>query len=219
MKTTATLAALLLAAAASAQLPPSDGTDGTYVCSDGTLGQLDFDSAAGLVKATRQGEDFTLFRQVGHTPARYVMGSDTIVVEPDHITLKRGQAERLRCDRRPDQPATGFVWGTLAKLDRMALPAGTRATVLLVDVSRMDAAAVEIAGTRLVTSGNQVPLNWLIAYDPARAGTGPSRAVQARIVAADGTLLYISDTHTPVLATETPQPPVDMMLVKVGAGR
>mgnify|MGYP002652669823 CR=1 FL=1 len=67
--------------------------------------------------------------------------------------------------------------------------------MLLVDVARADAPSVEIASTSLVTAGNQVPLNFRIAYDPDRVSP---RAQTYRLQARPGERkLYILREQAP----------------------
>jgi len=212
---------LLAAMPLMAQAPVALGSElkaVSYVCADGQRVELRHDKPAGVMLGTRGGENFTLLEQVGKTPPTFVTGSRSVVVDKDGLTLKLGSMARQTCGLLPDAPVAGKIWGTVSKLDRMALPAGTRAKVLLVDAARQDVAAVEIASTVLTTTGNQVPLSFLIRYPVERVTPrGMTYRLQARIESADGQLLYITDTAVMVLETDAPQPPVDLMLVKVSA--
>ena len=209
----------------SAQISPAAaGTEpalwtATYVCGDGQRVDLKHDRAAGLMLATRSGESFTLQEEVGKNPPQFVMGSDVVVVETGGIRMVRGKAARQACIVLPDTPVSGTIWGTLAKLDRMALPPGSRAKILLVNAARADAPAVEIASTTLVTAGNQVPLHFLLSYPPAAVSPrGMTYRLQARIEAPDGQLMFLSDTATFVLEGAAPQPPVELLLVRTAGG-
>lgn len=188
-----------------------------YVCPDGHLITLDHDRTAGILRGVRGGEVFTLQEQVGRTPPRFVTGSDSVDLDREVANLRRGQSERQACNRVPAEPVEGKVWGTITKPDRMALPTGTRAKVLLVDTARADAPAVELGSMALVTTGNQVPLHFLISYDPARTA-GPARPVlQARITSAEGQLLYITDSVNPIPNGAPPPSPIELRLVRTGA--
>lgn len=217
------MASGLLAACSTsqAQVPAAAGSElktVSYACEDGHRVDLRHDRPAGVMLATRGGESFTLLEQVGKTPPTFVTGSNTVVVETDGLTLMRGTMARQTCGRLPEAPVAGKIWGTVSKLDRMALPAGTRAKVLLVDAARQDVAAVEIASTVLTTTGNQVPLTFLIGYPPERVTPrAMTYRLQARIESPEGQLMYITDTAVMVLESAALQPPVDLMLVKVGA--
>ena len=188
-----------------------------FICSDGQLVTLEHDKAAGILRGVRAGEVFTLQEQVGYTPTRFVTGSDSVSIDGDVAKLRRGRAiGEQTCNRVPAERVAGTVWGTLSKLDRMALPAGTRAKVLLVDGARMDAPAVELGSTLIETSGNQVPLHFLVRYDPARTASPARLLLQARIETAKGELMYITDTAN-TIPNEGPAPsPIELMLVRTG---
>lgn len=240
MKLTAFTTLLLLATAACAQTPPAEPAPAPvtapppaaivgqqpvlplrsakeFVCGDGQLVTLEHDKAAGILRGVRSGEVFTLQEQVGYTPARFVTGSDSVIMDGDVAKLRRGQAiAEQTCNRVPAELAAGTVWGTITKLDRMALPAGTRAKVLLVDGARMDAPAIELGSMLIETSGNQVPLHFLVSYDPARTAAPARPLLQARIETAKGELMYITDTAN-TIPNEGPAPsPIALTLVRTG---
>lgn len=187
-----------------------------YICGDGQLVVLERDDAAGLIRGVRGGETFTLFEQVGYKPPRFVDGSDSVDLDGDIAKLRRGRAARQTCHRLPSGPAAGVVWGTLTKPDRMALPPGTRAKVLVVDGARMDAPAIELGSMTITTTGNQVPLNFLVRFDAARAAAPAKPMLQARIETARGQLLYITDTVAALPNDGGPQSPVALQLVRTG---
>lgn len=196
-------------------------TPKTFICSDGEKGTIDHDQTAGILRIVRGGEVLALQEQVGTKPQRFVTGSDAVDLDGNKATILRGfgrKAEVLAtCQRIPDAPTSGVIWGTITKLDRMALAAGTKAKVMLVDAARADAPSVELAATQIVTRGNQVPLNFLLNYpDSVNPRTNTYR-LQARIEGPDGKLMYITDTATFVLDTPAPQAPVDLTLVRTGS--
>ena len=104
------------------------------------------------------------------------------------------------------------VTGTLTKRDRRALPPTTVAEIRLLDVSKADAPAEELAFQRIESPG-QVPIAFELRYDPAAIDARFSYAVQAKLLV-DGELLYITDTHYPVL-TRGAGNEVELMLVPV----
>ena len=188
----------------------------TLICANGDRATIDHDRAAGIMRAVFGGEVLALQEQVGANPPRFVTGSDTLVLDGKTASLIRGHEKRLTCQTVPEAPVSGTIWGTLTKLDRMALPAGTRAKVMLVDAARADAPSVEIASTVMTTTGNQVPLNFILAYEPERIGVQARPMLQARFETLAGELLYITDTANPVLEDGQPQPPVELQLVRTG---
>lgn len=187
-----------------------------FICGDGQLVVFERDDAAGLIRGIRAGETFTLFRQLGYEPPRYVSGSDSVDLGEETAQLRRGKRARQSCQRLPGQPTPGTVWGTLTKLDRMALPAGTRAKVLVVDGARMDAPAVELGSTLLETTGNQVPLHFLVKFDAARTAGPAKPMLQARIETAKGQLMYITDTVNALPNEVAPASPIELRLTRTG---
>jgi putative lipoprotein len=227
LKTFAALTILALAAAAQAQestqqapvLPMADTQ--AFICSDGQFVSMSRDETAGVLRVIRGGETLVLQEQVGRKPARFVRDSSGVDLDGNKATIIRGFGNNARpiatCNRVPDAPAAGMIWGTLVKLDRMALPAGTRAKVLLVDAARADAPAVELGSTLITTVGNQVPLSFFLTYDPARTAAPASPMLQARIEDADGRLMYITDTANPIPTTGPAPSPIELKLIRTGA--
>lgn len=187
-----------------------------FVCGDGQLVVLERDEAAGLIRGIRAGETFTLFEQVGYKPPRFVSGSDSVDLDGDVAKLRRGKSARQTCRRIPTEPTPGVVWGTLTKLDRMALPAGTKAKVLVVDGARMDAPAVELGSAIFTTTGNQVPLNFLVTFDAVRTAAPAKPMLQARIESAKGQLMYITDTVNALPNETAPASPIELRLIRTG---
>ena len=195
-----------------------DRPDQTFICPSGALLEVRLDAPAGIALVSHMGESIPFQQQVGEAPPSFVAGERTLTLEPAQALMRLGRARPVACQLRPDQPVRGTLWGTISKMDRMALPPGARARVLIVDVSRAGAPAIEIARTEIATEGNQIPLHFLIRYDEARILPGMSYSLSARIEDARGRLMYITDTFNPLFETPgEPQPPVDLMLVRVTA--
>lgn len=194
---------------------PADAPTRSFICSDGTAADLFEQEAAGVLRVTRLGESFALFQTVGSNPPQYVAREGTILMTSDMVLVFRPRHQPVRCAHQPDAPIMGTLWGTITKQDAADLPTGTRAKVMLVDVARADAPALELASTEITTAGNQMPLKFLIRYEPLRiSGNGAGRyAMQVRVTGPGDRLLYISDTHIPVFAEGPVQPPVDINVV------
>lgn len=94
------------------------------------------------------------------------------------------------------------IQGTATYRERMALPPSAVFEATLEDVSRADAAAETIGGTRLTSPGNP-PIKFTITYDPARILADHRYAVRARILVNDQ-VLFSSDTATPVITRGNP---------------
>lgn len=111
----------------------------------------------------------------------------------------------------PSMPEPSMkVTGTLMKRDRMALPPTVVAEVRLLDVSKADAPAEELALQRIENPG-QVPIAFELEYDPEAIDARLSYAVQAKLLLGEQ-LLYVTDTHYPVL-TRGAGNEVELMLV------
>lgn len=95
--------------------------------------------------------------------------------------------------------------GEVYYLQRMALPPAATLSVILQDVSLMDAPAVTLANQAGPVKGN-VPLPFHLTYDPTQIKAGHRYAVSARIEL-DGKLLFINTEHHGVnLDGSDPQP-------------
>jgi len=101
------------------------------------------------------------------------------------------------------------VSGSIAYLQRVALPPDSEVIVQLRDVSRMDAKADILAEQRFTTR-SQVPLPFELWVDPAKVDPRMRYAVAARIERG-GKLMFINDKLYPVL-TQGHGNKVEMML-------
>lgn len=192
-----------------------------YICPDGQRIELDHDVPAGVMRVARGGEAWVLQEQVrkGNAAPSFVTDEDTLTLYQGEmrVEMKRGSTARMTCQQVPAEPSAGVLWGTLSKMDRMALVPGSRAKVLLVDAARADAPHIEIASTSIVTSGNQVPLHWLIRYDTGKVAPRPlTYRLMARIETPAGQLTHITDTAFLVLESDETVPPVELDVVRAG---
>ena len=94
-------------------------------------------------------------------------------------------------------PASASITGTASYRERMMLPPGATLEVILEDVSRADAPAVEIARTE-VQSAKAPPYSFTLAYNPSTINASHRYNVRARIMA-DGKLMFQSDAGYAVL--------------------
>ena len=92
---------------------------------------------------------------------------------------------------------TAQVTGTLMYRERIALPPGAIAEAWLLDTSRADVPAVEIAYQK-IEDPRSPPIPFVLDYDPQEIREGMQYGVRATI-SVDGELLFTSDTHYPVL--------------------
>lgn len=104
--------------------------------------------------------------------------------------------------------------GSVTYLQRIALPPEAVLEVVLEDVSRADAAAVEIASLRIEAPGAP-PYAFSLDYDPAAIDPRHLYSLRARITH-DGALLMTTDTAYPVL-TQAAGNEAEMVLRMVDA--
>jgi putative lipoprotein len=107
------------------------------------------------------------------------------------------------------------VTGSVTYHERIALPPTALVKVRLVDVSRADAPSELLAEQVIAAAGRQVPIPFALAYDAATIDPAHTYAVQVRIEDA-GRLLFISDTHHPVITRDHPRH-VDIVARRVAA--
>ncbi|MGD9018541.1 MAG: YbaY family lipoprotein [Desulfobacterales bacterium] len=94
------------------------------------------------------------------------------------------------------------VTGTVFYLQRMALPPDAEIHVMLVDISRQDAAATVIS-RQVIAQPGQVPVPFELPYDPEIIDPRFTYGIQARIEA-EGRLRFISTRVFPVITRGHP---------------
>ena len=115
----------------------------------------------------------------------------------------------------PAPGLSGTVTGTVTYRERIALPPDAVVEVVLLDVSRMDVAATILA-QQVIGPKQQVPIPFVLDYDPTAIDTRMSYAVRATIKRGDK-LLFVTDRNYPVL-TRGHSESVDLVLVRSGGG-
>jgi putative lipoprotein len=106
------------------------------------------------------------------------------------------------------------IRGTVTYRERMALPEGARLAVDLLDVSKADVAAERVTGATYAVT-HQVPIGFLLPYDPATIDARHRYALSARILVGEE-LTFRSEGTTPVL-TQGAGERVDMLLHRAAA--
>lgn len=104
------------------------------------------------------------------------------------------------------------IRGTVTYRERIALPPGAVLEVVLEDIARADAPAPRIAEARIPLD-RQVPIPFLLAFDPARLDPRGRYALRATI-SVDGRAWFRPDTVHPVRPGQAE--PVTLMLVRDG---
>lgn len=108
-----------------------------------------------------------------------------------------------------DQPLSasrataGSVTGTIAYLQRTALPPNAIILVQLQEVSRADAPARTIAQEKITLGDRQIPVPFELKFEPTKIDAKHSYVVSARIVV-DDKLRFLSDKAYPVLTRDNP---------------
>ncbi len=110
-------------------------------------------------------------------------------------------------------PQTAMVSGSVTYRERIALSPEAVVEVSLQDVSRADAAAVELS-SMVIPNPGQVPIPFELEYDPAAIDERMTYSIRARIIDR-GHLVFTTDTNVPVL-TRGAGNEVKLVLVRVG---
>ncbi|WP_082601866.1 YbaY family lipoprotein [Phenylobacterium sp. Root700] len=116
------------------------------------------------------------------------------------------------CASMQPPAGTAEVTGSVIYRERIMLAPPGVVTVTLADTSPMDAPAKVIA-TQVISDVRAPPINFKLAYDPAKIIPNHTYSVSARIEV-DGKLRFITDTHTPVITRGAPTH-VEMIAVGV----
>lgn len=131
-------------------------------------------------------------------------GWQNTIDDPSALEPKPGAwligALRMACE---DSPAAATVTGTVTYRPRIALPPDATVVVTLEDVSRADAPSTVIAGKSIPTAGQQVPIPFSLAYDPAEIVPQNRYIVRAKIFYNDS-LRWTSTTAYPVITQGSP---------------
>lgn len=137
------------------------------------------------------------------------------------LAMRRRQGSRMNATRRAALAAAlaapaaalaqdGTIAGTATYRERIALPPGAVLEVELRDISRADAPAPLVAGTRIETTG-QVPIPFTLRFDPARIDPRGRYSVSARL-SVGGQVRFRSESIHPVL-TQGAGTSVEVLLV------
>lgn len=110
-------------------------------------------------------------------------------------------------------PPVAMLEGTVTYRERMLVPPTSTVTVQLLDVSRMDVLATEIASMTMTAEGAP-PYAFSLPYDPRDIAEGMTYTVSARIEN-EGRLLFVTDTHTP--PDFTSDEPMEIVLKRIGS--
>ena len=107
------------------------------------------------------------------------------------------------------------VTGTITYLQRIALPPGTmKVLVQLADISKQDVASV-VLGQQTITLEQQVPIPFVVTYNPKDIISTHRYTIQARITAQDGLLWFTTTSVYQVITNGYPHSNVEIILQMV----
>lgn len=109
-------------------------------------------------------------------------------------------------------PPANWVSGHVTYRERVALPSDAELHVALIDVSRPDSAAAPVADTLIRPDGRQVPLPFVVRFDPKRIDRRHDYAIRATITAA-GRLAFTTPDVVKVVTRDHPNM-VDLVLTR-----
>ena len=122
------------------------------------------------------------------------------------------------CSGQPGSSLSGALAGNVTYRERILLDPGAVIEVQLLDVSKADAPAIEIASQTIEAAGRQVPIPYELAYDPAQIDPRLRYNVSARILV-NGELRWINQQAYPVLTQGNPANDVEIVVNMVSGGR
>jgi putative lipoprotein len=114
----------------------------------------------------------------------------------------------------PDSSANS-VSGIVTYTQRIALPNDATVTVRILDVSIADAPARVIGEQLIRPAGKQVPFPYKVPFDAGDIEENYSYSLSVRIEDSLGKLLFISDTHNPVITRDSPVSGVEVIVIPV----
>jgi putative lipoprotein len=71
-------------------------------------------------------------------------------------------------------------------------------------------------GEQIILGPGQFPISYQVCYDPSQIQENHTYSMSARITESDGKLLFINDTHIPVITRGNPSDDVEIAVISVG---
>ena len=139
--------------------------------------------------------------------------NDTVAGKPQMLATNC----RLQSIYPPVAPTAGKITGTISFPRRVPLPPDAVVLVQLQDVFLPDAPSPFLAESKTTLGGRQVPIPFILKFDPAKIDPKHPYAVEASILV-HNQLRFTNDTAYLVLTQGHPAK-VDMILVEVDAPR
>jgi uncharacterized lipoprotein YbaY len=106
---------------------------------------------------------------------------------------------------------TGVLTGDVTYRQRIALPPGSVIEVQLQEASRADAPAQVIASQTITTNGENVPIPFVLTYDPAQIDPRFTYVLSVRITV-DGELRWVNTGRYAVLTGGNPIDGVEVVV-------
>lgn len=140
-------------------------------------------------------------------------GSGATVKMSSQVVVKQINGAAVKDTAEKTSAITGAtaLTGTVTYRQRIALPPGSVITIQLQDVSKADAAAQIIASQTITTTGENVPIPFTLAYDPAQIDPKHAYALSARITVT-GQLRWINTERYAVLTNGAPTNGVEVVV-------
>ncbi|MGH7132772.1 MAG: YbaY family lipoprotein [Phycisphaerales bacterium] len=115
------------------------------------------------------------------------------------------------CATEDMPPALDKLTGTVTYRQRIALPDDAVVQVRLLDVSRADAPSLVLSEANIETKGWQVPVPFVVHYDPAMIDPRLSYAVDAKILV-NGQIRWLNTARVRVLTFGAPKDAVEIVV-------
>ncbi|CAN5613291.1 hypothetical protein BH10CHL1_BH10CHL1_25850 [soil metagenome] len=151
-----------------------------------------------------------------HTFLEQLSSADGYQLEGDNLVLTLQVAPGITTftPATSASQASGVLTGTVTYRQRIALPAGSVISVQLQDVSKQDVAATIVASQTMTTSGENVPLPFTLAYDPAQIEAKFTYALSVRITI-NGQLAWLNTERYAVLTNGAPASGIEVLVQPV----
>jgi len=193
------LLSVLLLVTAPAEAASKIAASGRYVCDDGSMAT--FTEAPYGPSMVWDGREVRLAPKAVFSGFAYAGGGLTLRgrgKEGDKTLLLSGRGADVTCSAVPAVATPGVAAGVVTATPKLMLPKGARLTVQLRDTARADAPAPLLGQVVVTPREGLQPLHWWLRYDAKRMAAPARPALSARITDAQGRLIWISDTFTPL---------------------
>jgi putative lipoprotein len=196
---------LSLLFAAPAEAASKIAASGRYVCDDGSLAA--FTEAPYGPSMRWDGREVRLAPRAVFSGFGYRGDGLTLRgrgKEGDKTLVISGAGADVTCNAVPAVATPGVAAGIVTARLPMTLPKGAMVLVQLRDTARADAPAPLLGEVKIRPRAGRAPIHWWLRYDAKRAVRPAQPALSARITDAEGRLIWVSDTFTPLPVAPKP---------------